>query len=134
MNFIRAFQRLVAVFAGCRGAPAAGVAETQLGGYYLAYSSVGRFRVGLELQLGGVHDLDFGHIHRDDDAAGWDGGLGGKLNDGVILVSNVSISLVILIRESHSSYLVPLLEPLLHMLGWFFQGTQQIVPTDALIR
>jgi len=36
--------------------------------------------VWLELQLGGVHDLDFGDIDRDDDAAGWDGGLGGKLD------------------------------------------------------
>lgn len=67
------------------------MAKTKLGGDHLANSGVGGCRVGLKLQLSGVYNLDFGNIDRDDDAAGWDGGLRRKLDYGVMLIADVSI-------------------------------------------
>lgn len=92
---------------------------------------MGGFRVWLELQLGGVHDLDFGYIDWDDDSAGWDGRLSRKLDNGVILLSDVST--VTLTGDPWGAYLVPLVEPLAYVLGWSFQGTQQIIPAHGLI-
>lgn len=91
VDFVRALEGLIAVFASSRRAPASCVAQAELGGDDLAYGGVGGFCVGWELQLGSMHDLDFGNIDGDDDAAGWDGRLSGKVDAGVVLVADVSI-------------------------------------------
>jgi hypothetical protein len=65
------------------------MAKGQLSWNHLANGRVGRIRGHiqpcLELQLSSVDHLDFGNLHRDDNAAGGDGRLRWKSNDRVAL-------------------------------------------------
>lgn len=94
VQLVRTLQRLACMLLGCWGAPATRVVEGEFGGDHLAYGGVGStgshgFGAGIELQLRRMHHLDFGNLNRDDNAAGGDGGLLGKPDDRIILVSNV---------------------------------------------